>query len=358
MADLSYPRRARLLEALDGRFDAVVITRPEHVYYFTGLLPAWRLLPGLLIEKGGKTTLVWPNQPIETSAIDRCVSYVAHFSGTLRQDQALVVADELAKLIKNAGIERFAADASATAACLGGGDIIDRTLHQLRRRKDEAELALQRKAAAACGAMYAKAREIIVPGIAELDVFTALHAAAVESTQEPMTHLLGNDFACGVAGGPARAGHVAKAGELYVLDLGPTYRGYFADTCRTIAVNRQPTDAQRRAWQTIADCFPMIERLAKPGVSCRELSQAVDDRLRATAGVGLPHHLGHGVGLASHERPHLNLQSADVLEEGDVFSAEPGIYAPELAGGIRLENTYRVTADGVECLTPFPLGLK
>ena len=41
--------------------------------------------------------------------------------------------------------------------------------------------------------------------------------------------------------------------------------------------------------------------------------------------------------------------------EGEVFTAEPGQYARELAGGIRIENQYLVTADGVENLTPFPM---
>jgi Xaa-Pro aminopeptidase len=46
-----------------------------------------------------------------------------------------------------------------------------------------------------------------------------------------------------------------------------------------------------------------------------------------------------------------------VLLEGEVFTAEPGIYGPELGGGIRLENDYVVTKDGVRNLLNSPLEL-
>ena len=69
------------------------------------------------------------------------------------------------------------------------------------------------------------------------------------------------------------------------------------------------------------------------------------------------HHLGHGVGLQPHEYPHLNPKWDDVLMEGEIFTAEPGQYSDELKAGIRLENDYLVTKDGVESLFKFPLEL-
>ncbi|HQU47322.1 MAG TPA: M24 family metallopeptidase [Pirellulales bacterium] len=53
----------------------------------------------------------------------------------------------------------------------------------------------------------------------------------------------------------------------------------------------------------------------------------------------------------------MNPKWDDHFAEGDVFTAEPGLYSPELRAGIRLENDYLVTATGVECLSPFPLEL-
>jgi Xaa-Pro dipeptidase len=69
------------------------------------------------------------------------------------------------------------------------------------------------------------------------------------------------------------------------------------------------------------------------------------------------HHLGHGVGLSPHEYPHLNPKWDDTLLEGEVFTAEPGVYGPELRGGIRIENQYLVTKTGVKNLLNFPVEL-
>ncbi len=101
-----------------------------------------------------------------------------------------------------------------------------------------------------------------------------------------------------------------------------------------------------------------MEATAKPGKSCKELFNEVQAMLdKAPYGV-FNHHLGHGIGLFPHEAPHLNPNWDDVFEVGDVFTAEPGLYAPELRAGMRLENDYLVTDTGVENLSNFPMDLK
>ena len=159
-----------------------------------------------------------------------------------------------------------------------------------------------------------------------------------------------------LAGGGPRADRTAQAGELYVLDIGPAYRGYFADNCRTFSVDGSVSPEQKHAYDAIAGIFPMIEKSAS-GIHCRELFVAADEHLQAHYGKPLKHHLGHGVGLQPHEYPHLNPKWDDVLIEGEIFTVEPGLYGPELRGGIRIEQNYLVTADGVESLLDFPLQL-
>ena len=357
---LARKRQDRLLaHAASVGLDAIVITQPHHVYYLTAHLPAWRHLAGLILRPGGKSLLVTANSIAKDVAADEVISYRANPGGTLRQDQA----QEIAKLLLDhlGGVSHIGFDTSETASLLHGSGrtmvCIDETLWQMRRPKDADELKLMTKAIDATRAMYDRARQIIHPGVPEIDVFNALHAAAVESTGAPMTALLGNDFACGVGGGPARAGRKAEAGELYILDLGPTYRGYFADNARVISVDRKPTDAQLKAYEAIVGVFPIVESLAKPGVRCREIYDAVDAHFHATLGKKQVHHLGHGVGLQAHEFPHLNPNWDDSLVEGEIFTCEPGVYAPDLHGGIRIENQYWVTKTGVTNLTPFPLAM-
>jgi Xaa-Pro aminopeptidase len=166
----------------------------------------------------------------------------------------------------------------------------------------------------------------------------------------------GNDYASGERGGLPRDRRI-EAGELYILDLGPAYRGYFADNCRALAVNRDPTREQRRCCEQVAASFKIVEEMVKPGVRCRDLYAAVKAHLGQSKPWVFDHHLGHGIGLFPHEAPHLNPSWDDTFEEGEVIAVEPGLYGPELRAGVRLENNYLITKTGVELLSPFSMEL-
>lgn len=354
-------RQQRLLQVLhDRKLEAAVIGLSKHVYYFTAHLPFWQQYAGLLLLADGRSTLVTANQPDRNAAADEIECYEASWSGTQRQEQPIVVATALVHILKRRRIRRIGFDASAVSTVVAGVfgghcEPIDPDLFQLRRCKDPDELALMKRAIDCARAMYERARQIIEPGVPELRVYAELHAAAVQVAGEPLSDLLGNDYACGVPGGKPRKDHVARAGQLYILDLGPAYRGYFSDNCRTFSVDRKPTDEQMKAWTIVTGAFPIVERLARPGARCRDIYAAVDDYYRQQTGEPFPHHLGHGVGLQPHEIPHLNCKWDDVLMEGEVFTAEPGLYGNQFGGGLRVENQYLVRSDGVENLTPFPM---
>ncbi len=355
--------RQRLLLTMMARrrLDAVVLGRPEHVDWATGHRPAHRQHESaLLLRADGHATLFTANQADADAAADDVVPFEANWDGTVRQEQPFTIALLIASRI---GRGTFGVDGHAVTSALltlledpPPVESIDVDLHQLRRSKWPDELAVIRRAVRCMEAMYARARQVIAPGLAELEMFNQLHAAAVESAGEPLT-ALGNDFACGTGGGPPRAGHAAAAGQLWVLDLGPGVRGYNADSCRAYAVDRRPTDVQQAAHDALCGVFPIVERMARPGVRCVDLYDAADAHVRATLGHGLPHHLGHGVGLQAHEYPHLNRRWDDVLVEGDVFTVEPASYGGPLNGAIRVENQYVVTAGGVENLLDVPLSL-
>src|SRR4051812_14590437 len=359
-------RQRRLLDVIQrANLSAVVLGRPRHVYYFTGHRSFWLHESAFVLFGDGRSLLYTANEPATGVAADEVETYEATWMGTQRQEQPQSLAAQIALRPRSgAEVRRVGMDASPVTSVLAGAlrpaqylDV-EPDLWQLRRRKDPDELALMRKAIACTKAMYDRARQIIEPGVPELRVYGELHAAAVETTGEPLSPAyLGNDFRCAAPGGSPRQGRTAQSGELYILDLGPAYRGYFSDNCRTFAVDRRPTDAQFKAWQAVAGVFPIVERMARPGVRCRDLYAAADEHLRAAGGPGMTHHLGHGVGLQPHEAPHLNPRWDDVLAEGDVFTCEPGLYGPDLAAGLRIENQYLVTADGGENLTSFPMDL-
>lgn len=353
------------LEALEA--DRAILVRPEHVQYLTGFRPHKLMVAGVALEAGGQCVLVAPNREPEQHSADEVVTFDAQWHATLRQDQAEAAAEALAEVLEGRPQpKRVAMEASCFGPffCVGelvGDDAelvdLEPELWALRRCKDPDELAMIRRAIECTEAMYARAREIIRPGIREIEVFNQLHAAAVEVAGEPLTDL-GNDFRCAAPGGAPRP-RPAEAGELYILDLGPAYRGYYADNCRTFAVSGSPSDEQREAWEHVVAVLDMVAETVRAGVKCRDVFQKAQQTLDAYRPGAFSHHLGHGIGLFPHEGPHLNPSEGwdDTFELGDVFTAEPGLYAPELNAGIRLEENFLVTPDGVERLTRFPLSL-
>jgi Xaa-Pro dipeptidase len=355
-------RQQRLLAVMQRlNVDLAIVTQIEHVQYFVGPRFAWTMSPVAAIEASGRVTLVAPNKAPDVAAADEVLTYEAQWHSTLRNDQRRASSDVLLKAFAGRPApQRIGVESSCFTQHLLklGGQVVDLEpeLFRLRRKKDPDELARLRKAIAATGAMYARAREIIRPGVQELDVFNELQAVAVRECGEMLTGT-GNDYQCGEMGGPPRHGRAAQAGELYILDLGPAFRGYFADNSRAIAVT-EPSKEQLAAWQTLQEVFAHIHAVAKPGKRCQELFHEVQALCDRAPYGKFSHHLGHGIGLFPHETPHLNPHWDDVFEVGDVFTCEPGLYAPELKAGMRLENDYLVTEAGIENLSNFPMALK
>jgi Xaa-Pro aminopeptidase len=354
-------RQLRLIEQMQKqKIDAVIATQTEHVQWLAGPRFPWVMQAAVTLRADGHLTLAAPKRPVLDAAADEVVTYEAQWHSTLRNDQRQACMEVLEQAV---GEKLKGSRVGVEFSCFGRhSDFgakefvdIEPTLYRLRRRKEADELARIRKAIAGTSRMYERAREIMRPGISELEMFNELQATAVDEFGEMLTGT-GNDYQCGSRGGPPRDGRVAEAGELYILDLGPAFRGYFADNCRAIAVT-EASDVQQEAWGYIMKVFAHVEATVKPGKNAQTLfheAQAILDK--APIGV-FNHHLGHGIGLFPHEAPHLNPNWNDVFEEGDVFTAEPGLYAPELRAGMRIENDYVVTSDGVELLTPFALEL-
>ena len=68
-------------------------------------------------------------------------------------------------------------------------------------------------------------------------------------------------------------------------------------------------------------------------------------------GYSFKSHLGHGIGLNPVETPRINPHWDDRFRSGDVFTLEPGLYGPELRAGVRIENDYVLTGDGIRALS-------
>ena len=141
-----------------------------------------------------------------------------------------------------------------------------------------------------------------------------------------------------------------EAGEFVIIDFGARYQGYYSDETCTFSCGK-PNRRQKEIYQIVKDAHDKAISSVCPRMKAMELDAVARDWIR-DAGYGdyFGHGTGHGVGLEVHENPVIGPESEDILEEGMVFTIEPGIYIPGW-GGVRIEDMVLVTGSGCEVLT-------
>jgi len=147
------------------------------------------------------------------------------------------------------------------------------------------------------------------------------------------------------------------AGDLLLVDIGPVVQGYYADITRMFVIGA-PQTWQAEIHRIALEAQAHALAACRPGITTGDLDAAARRHI-AGAGYGgqFPHLLGHGVGLhGSGEGPVIEPEGEDLLEPDMVITIEPGIYLPE-RGGVRVEETVLVTADGCRSLTHYPHSL-
>ncbi|GAB6044421.1 aminopeptidase P family protein [Caminibacter profundus] len=144
-----------------------------------------------------------------------------------------------------------------------------------------------------------------------------------------------------------------KRGDLLLLDAGIKYKRYCSDRTRTIYVGEEIFMDKRQNFpkeiQKIYDVVLKAQEAAikaiKPGLPINELDKIARNIIEE-AGYGkyFVHSLGHGVGLDIHEWPYVNSKNTTPIQNGMVFTVEPGIYIPGKFG-IRIEDMVMIKED-------------
>lgn len=236
-------RQQRLIEVLhQNELDGAIVSRRPHVYYFTGWLHNLNHAAAALIRANGEVTLVAADADVEVAA-DKIVAYETEFLATMHNRQYEMVAEKLALSVSNVG--SLGVDMGGGVGCilaLAGSDARDITpfILRLRKNKHDDEVEAIRGAIGITEAMYDAAKEAVRPGADEIEVFGYIRQEATKRAGEDLEHL-GNDYRANDRGGAARR-RTMQAGELYILDAGPSLHGYHADNCRTFAVDGQPSE--------------------------------------------------------------------------------------------------------------------
>ncbi|HEY64448.1 MAG TPA: aminopeptidase P family protein [Caldilineae bacterium] len=357
-------RRARLWESVGSDVDLILIATPWHIHYLANFYvsPNTLNVPStsfLILERSGGTLLFadnWAARTAQDAWVDGLITFNWYNGRGPGRDRHAGVAAELGWWLRKRRPRRVAVESAhlpwVVAEVLRdlGAAMVDvtPTLREMRLRKDPDEIAAIRFAVQVAVAGHAAAHAAVQPEVTELDVYAAVHAAAVQAAGGVITML--GDFASGERRGGPPTDRMLRPGDLMIVDFFPIVRGYRADITNTYVAG-QPSDAQRRYMDLLLRAKEAGEAMLRPGVTGGEVYAAVQ-KVFKEAGVAehFPHHAGHALGLMHPEPPFFVPASKEPLQEGQVVTLEPGLYDPAV-GNMRVEDDYLITADGFERLS-------
>jgi Xaa-Pro aminopeptidase len=338
-------------------FDGFLIFNWANLLYFAGFPGA----VSLLIPRDGESTIYVYGVNYEQAKAEGKGFRVA----LVKRDENLMA--KIAEKVKDCKIKKLAVDALSIE---GWRSLAKETqgetklkvkgnfVWELRKVKDEEEIALMRKAGELTSEGMKAAYEALAPSMKEYEV-----AAEIEYAMRKRGSY-GTAFETIVASGLRSAfphggcsDREIREGDLVVVDVGATYKFYRSDMTRTLVAGK-PSEKQKRLYEIVKAAQEKAFEAMKPNAKARDVD-ATARKIIEDAGYGeyFVHSLGHGVGLEVHEPPTLNFSSKETLAVDNVVTDEPGIYLVGY-GGVRIEDTVLVRKNGAEKLTngPYSLG--
>lgn len=235
---------------------------------------------------------------------------------------------------------------------------LEEELRNLRAVKDAHELALIRRAIEISSNAFSQATEMLKEGVVEREIALEMEFLMKRDGADAIGFdiILASGKRSALPHGKASGKRIEK-GDLILIDFGSGFQGYHSDQTRTVVCSH-PSPEQQKIYQIVKEAHDRAIEKVRPGITIGEVDGAARDHIRNQGyGEYFGHSTGHGIGLAVHEDPVVNSENKALLQEGMVFTVEPGIYLPD-QGGVRIEDMVLVTADGVEVLTYLPRELK
>ncbi|MFX0074635.1 MAG: M24 family metallopeptidase [Candidatus Hermodarchaeota archaeon] len=145
---------------------------------------------------------------------------------------------------------------------------------------------------------------------------------------------------------------------LALIDFGAKYQGYCSDVTVPISFGKL-SEEQINMREITVESYEAAIEMIDIGVPLWEIHDTAEKMLR-DGGYPMPYSLGHGLGLTEHDFPYISRKPTDEyslklwkeerIEDGMVFTIEPGAYKPGL-GGQRLENDVLIRNGKVEIIT-------
>ena len=147
--------------------------------------------------------------------------------------------------------------------------------------------------------------------------------------------------------------------DLLLVDAGLKYKRYCSDRTRTVSTKNSfdfstqqkfKSKKIQKAYDTVLKAHDNAISKARSGMKAKEVDALTRDIItQAGFGKYYIHSTGHGVGLDIHEMPYISTKSNTIIEDGMVYTIEPGIYIPN-EFGIRIEDMVVMIDGKIEVL--------
>ena len=143
-----------------------------------------------------------------------------------------------------------------------------------------------------------------------------------------------------------------KPGDSIIIDMGCKYQGYCSDMTRTVFYKEVSQEA-KEVYELVKAANEAAEAMIKPGVRLCDIDKTARDLItKAGYGKEFNHRLGHFIGKDVHEYGDVSVNFDLEVQEGMIFSIEPGVYLPGKFG-VRIEDLVLVTKDGCKVLNSY-----
>ncbi|MFC2099964.1 M24 family metallopeptidase [Candidatus Bipolaricaulota bacterium] len=218
-------------------------------------------------------------------------------------------------------------------------------LEAQRMIKSPAEIEALRQAAHVADVGLEAGVAAVRKGASQFDIELAARRAALDAGADFIPRVrVANGPTVTTLGWPMVRDQALNEGDLVYIDFIGWVHGYGFDNSRATVVGK-PTDAQRDYLDHLVEATDWMIEVLKPGKPIEFCY--TESRTRTI----MP--FGHGIGLDICENPWVTLGRPVTLEPGMVVSIEPIVIDHKL-GGMNIEDTVLVTADGLEVLNQCP----
>jgi Xaa-Pro aminopeptidase len=195
---------------------------------------------------------------------------------------------------------------------------------------------------------YLKALATAGEGVSELEVAKALKTSLIQ--QDASWTFI--EMGAGTRGGLVNSkptNYRMKKGEVLRLDLGTISKGYCSDISRNATVG-PATNKQKKIHNTLLAGHQCMMEEIRPGVKFSEIFKIGLNTVKKTFPNYWRSHLGHGLGVGTHELPNIKLNEKGYFKPGMVFTIELPYYLAK-DGGYNIEDALVITEDGFESIS-------